>query len=50
MPVGERVGGEGAGRGQGESDIKLFLCTGDLASFQYQSRTEDIELGGGGGG
>lgn len=42
MPVGECVGGEGVGRGQGESDIKFFLCTGDLASFKYQSRTEDI--------
>lgn len=41
MPVGECVGGEGAGRGQGESDIKLLLCTGDLGSFKYQRRTED---------
>lgn len=29
MHVGECVGG--AGKGRGESDIKLFLCIGDFA-------------------
>lgn len=47
MPVDECVGGEAVGRGQGDSDIKLFLCIGDLASFKHQSRTEAFswELG-----